>query len=1081
MKRAIIATLALCAAMLSTAAHGVIAVAQDPLRRVEPDSARETGMVAPAVPPDYHTDCPVADLAEVSGEQLTELIECASLRYWRDDRAFVVLSEENMIYVAGKAAELVATGGGLDANGIVHKLYNFLWMGYWLYDNRQSLQNQADLPKRFDKDAVDQAVTPALTAIAENEHFTKARGQSLLQVVGVVVKLMDVANVQHLYFPQLTELLRNNWPTLRLDRGSWFFLQDVLNALGEAVGDVSGKAEHEPTMLKVIEVVVDIGLQWTTSDESFYDPALRFLRNIFDRHSTFLRYGDIRPQSPLVLSAAKQGLRQIVDHYEPHAFNLSVEEHSERGDVHGPVEFVSRYYKAIGTVAVNHVRGGLDDFYEELMGRVFRSTFSCGRHIVRSQVVFNDSHRNTQYQDERCRILLSSEELFHVVMDTNENPVPNNFSDSLEVNLVFRLADFSDLFGFAPNMWWQIVGIYMNGKPSVEGNISRVIQNMYNWDGSPRDQTMVHEQAHYLDFRYNHGGFRPYTAYEYRRGLQLSCWVEGFAVFWEYPGLGLGMQNLESRASIFQGYPLGEMPLVNAYGNNFPFSSNYSYCALTFRFLFQRHPEIVTEALDFFYRGDFDGWYDYATFVLPAYESEFRSWLGEPISGGPVPTITRKLVAYVVAAGRIQTTTAFLGEGIVDIDLSGAFSTNQTLTYTVSFDNADTVAGEVAGGRLRLEPLALGTAQVTVAATAPGGESAEQTFTVNVVQGLETRDVAVRDAVSTEEGETAINLASYFTGPALSDVEFTVASNKPDVARVAVRGGRLIITAVAVGQADITLRSVYHGRETTQTFTIAVTGACPSWLCRSGWRWLLLEGSMATVTRDDCDGSDDNDGDFDSATTLALNGQQSGSICPTGDVDYFRIDIEPGYLELNIMGSLDAAAEVHIKHGQQIQHWTGPRRLSGEQGFSFQFYHNDDFVLFVLVRGYDGATGDYTIHAEFTPADADDHGNRLDDATTLALDGQQSGRIDPRQDVDYFRVDVTESGTLTVYTTGSFDTFGWLYSGIGTQITWDRNSGEDTNFRIERRVYAGTYYVAVESEDRSATGDYTIHAEFEPN
>ena len=203
----------------------------------------------------------------------------------------------------------------------------------------------------------------------------------------------------------------------------------------------------------------------------------------------------------------------------------------------------------------------------------------------------------------------------------------------------------------------------------------------------------------------------------------------------------------------------------------------------------------------------------------------------------------------VVAEGRIQTTTALLGEGIVEVDLSGAFATNQEdLTYTASSSNADVVAVAVAGGRLRLAPVALGTVAVTVTGTAPNGESAEQTFTVNVVQGLGTRDIVVRDAVSTEEGETAISLAGYFIGPALTEVEFTAASNDTKVARVAVRDGRLVITAVAVGEAEITLRSVYYGRQTTQTFTVTITDECPAWLCKGffgGWRKVLLGDGQA--------------------------------------------------------------------------------------------------------------------------------------------------------------------------------------------------------------------------------------------
>ena len=117
---------------------------------------------------------------------------------------------------------------------------------------------------------------------------------------------------------------------------------------------------------------------------------------------------------------------------------------------------------------------------------------------------------------------------------------------------------------------------------------------------------------------------------------------------------------------------------------------------------------------------------------------------------------------------------------------------------------------------------------------------------------------------------------------------------------------------------------------------------------------------------------------------------------------------------------------------------------------------------------------------DFEDGDGDDHGDGRGTATRIALTGSASGRIDPAGDVDWFRfAEVTESGTLTVYTTGSLDTLGRLYDAAGNQLTDNDDGGEDTNFRIERDVDAGTYFVSVEAFDESATGDYTLHTEFE--
>ena len=114
---------------------------------------------------------------------------------------------------------------------------------------------------------------------------------------------------------------------------------------------------------------------------------------------------------------------------------------------------------------------------------------------------------------------------------------------------------------------------------------------------------------------------------------------------------------------------------------------------------------------------------------------------------------------------------------------------------------------------------------------------------------------------------------------------------------------------------------------------------------------------------------------------------------------------------------------------------------------------------------------------EETPDRSDDHSNTRSDATSLALGSSLTGQIDPGSDVDYFSVQVSESGTLTVYTTGSLDTKGKLESSSGSRLASNDDGGSNTNFRIERSVSADTYYIKVESY-RSRTGSYTIHASF---
>ena len=106
----------------------------------------------------------------------------------------------------------------------------------------------------------------------------------------------------------------------------------------------------------------------------------------------------------------------------------------------------------------------------------------------------------------------------------------------------------------------------------------------------------------------------------------------------------------------------------------------------------------------------------------------------------------------------------------------------------------------------------------------------------------------------------------------------------------------------------------------------------------------------------------------------------------------------------------------------------------------------------------------------------DDHGDTPSSATALALGGSRLGQIETGGDVDYFRVQVSEAGELTVHTTGNLDTKGQLEDSAGGVLARDDDGGDGYNFHLAHAVSAGTYYIRVEGYNASTTGSYTIHA-----
>lgn len=92
----------------------------------------------------------------------------------------------------------------------------------------------------------------------------------------------------------------------------------------------------------------------------------------------------------------------------------------------------------------------------------------------------------------------------------------------------------------------------------------------------------------------------------------------------------------------------------------------------------------------------------------------------------------------------------------------------------------------------------------------------------------------------------------------------------------------------------------------------------------------------------------------------------------------------------------------------------------------------------------------------------------------MGLNTETVGALERSGDVDYFQVDVTEAGRLTVETIGTTDTFGYFGRAEGRWLALDDKTGMETNFSIVQDVAPGMHYVAVVGANgRQVAGAYT--------
>lgn len=231
--------------------------------------------------------------------------------------------------------------------------------------------------------------------------------------------------------------------------------------------------------------------------------------------------------------------------------------------------------------------------------------------------------------------------------------------------------------------------------------------------------------------------------------------------------------------------------------------------------------------------------------------------------------------------------------------------------------------------------------------------------------------------------------------------------------------------------------------------------------------------------------ADDHGNGCGGSTVVVVPSVTSGSIETAGDNDWFRIDIpSSGTLKVYTTGSTNTYGYLFDWWGCHPEPllrrpsiaWDG----NSGQGNNFSItYQVDPGTHYIWVKHEDPAqTGNYLLHIEFSGLDGDDHGDWLDSATSVAINSTTSGSIETCGDYDFFIVDVTSSGTLTVYTEGNTDTYGYLRESTSSIMYEDDDSGSGTNFRFDiEDVPPGSYYIAVRHSDGCETGNYQLRVE----
>jgi hypothetical protein len=182
--------------------------------------------------------------------------------------------------------------------------------------------------------------------------------------------------------------------------------------------------------------------------------------------------------------------------------------------------------------------------------------------------------------------------------------------------------------------------------------------------------------------------------------------------------------------------------------------------------------------------------------------------------------------ASPVAVGTIPDHSVGIG-GTVNVDVTGYFSDadGDELSYMASSSNADVATASMEGTTVTIEGVGAGETVITVTAS-DGGATAAQGFNVAVAAAPPNNPPVAVGTIPGSSlqigGTSTIDAAGYFSDADGDELAYAAASSNEGVATVSMDGSTATITAVATGDAVITITASDGSASVAQGFRIDV-------------------------------------------------------------------------------------------------------------------------------------------------------------------------------------------------------------------------------------------------------------------
>ncbi|WDE03218.1 collagenase [Thalassomonas viridans] len=540
-----------------------------------------------------------AELAAVSGSTRNALMKsqgdysCFEDNIWTTPSSDMqsLFNESAMIDIANEARALALAYDGTSANNL-RFFVAYLRSGKW---TQEQAGNSAIIGNHGS--ALDNAIVSFLDAFAANANFYQSDETHayLAKEVMILMYTTDPAD-RYRYLPQAIGILDAYVKEWGSNAQNWF----------------------TKTLIYIYRARDDAAFINAVEADLFLVNALdRFLKNNTDLigHSQEAQFNDAASELGRILkysgATRTQAQADLKDFLSRHSMTGNASK---------------AWFKAVGQVdyydGANCSFYGTCNYKAELEAEILPITHACSSTLtIRAQQLTNA--QLTQICDQ----LGEQESYFHQKLNTNNTPVADDHNSALEL-VIYDSTDQYKRFSY--HIYGNNSdngGIYLEGDPSVPGNIPRFFAHEADWL-LPEFAVwnLEHEYVHYLDGRFNkYGDFSDFNSHD------SVWWGEGIAEYIAKKDYNDGA-IAEARKNT---YKLSEL-LRTSYDHSSSRIYDWSYLAV--RFMFERQMTYVNSILSELRTGDFSAYDRILDNIGTSLDTEFAAWLQTVQSTTETPT-----------------------------------------------------------------------------------------------------------------------------------------------------------------------------------------------------------------------------------------------------------------------------------------------------------------------------------------------------------------------------------------------------------------------------------------------------------